>query len=112
MSAHTPGPWMVAPSDKPPAPMYSGIVAIVADSPGLYVVLGDGHARTRVQPDEWPANARLIAAAPALADALQAFISPTYESPANAAMITLTLTMTAAGYHAARAALRAAGRLP
>lgn len=57
---HTPGPWRVGPVDD----------TIVTDADGKEVAAIDGDYNS---PDEWPrmeANARLIAAAPDLLDAL------------------------------------------
>lgn len=63
---HTPGPWRVGPVDD----------TIVTDAAGKEVAAIDGDYNN---PDEWPrmeANARLIAAAPELLDALKRLIKP------------------------------------
>lgn len=68
IAAHTPGPWACVADDDPrgvPWPGYVGLVAYVSESPRIAVVT-DGR---RAQPSEWAANARLLAAAPALLDA-------------------------------------------
>ena len=60
-SKHTPGPWKVSPTDD----------TVVIDATGAEVAAIDGDYN---DPDTWPqmeANARLIAAAPDLLDALQ-----------------------------------------
>jgi len=63
---HTPGPWRVGPVDD----------TVVTDADGKEVAAIDGDYNS---PDEWPrmeANARLIAAAPELLDALKRLIEP------------------------------------
>ena len=63
---HTPGPWRVGPVDD----------TVVTDADGKEVAAIDGDYNS---PDEWPrmeANARLIAAAPELLDALKRLINP------------------------------------
>lgn len=70
MSA-TPGPWEAVLKDDPrgqPVCYYRGLIALVENR--LSVVLGPGHAYETVPEEEWEANAKLIAAAPALADML------------------------------------------
>ena len=62
MSAHTPGPWEVYGRDS-----YGGVhVGTVADDPGHIVTVGEGTLENN------EADARLIAAAPELAEALEA----------------------------------------
>jgi hypothetical protein len=63
MSEHTPGPWKAVSAEV--SPMYRGIVAIVKHSPDSF--LGVVAERGVTQAHEWEANARLIAAAPLLA---------------------------------------------
>lgn len=67
MGGHTPGPWSAVLDDDPrgqPVPYYRGLVALVSMTPGNCVsVVSDGRT---VSPDEWKANAVLLASAPAL----------------------------------------------
>jgi hypothetical protein len=58
---HTPGPWR---TDRP------------YDAPSIYVIAGEGATLTRVASvrDAHKANARLIAAAPELLEALQGLV--------------------------------------
>ena len=73
MSAHTPGPWEAVNESDPrgqPSVMYRGLVCILSHSPaGRLSVVTDGRS---CAPDEWAANAALIAAAPELLEALWA----------------------------------------
>lgn len=73
MTKATSGPWEAILSDDPrgqPQVMYRGLICTVEHSPdGYKAVVSDGRT---VQPNEWEANARLIAAAPDLLVALQA----------------------------------------
>lgn len=71
-AAHTPGPWWACFGDDQPVAYYPGIVMYVSSDPHITVVTGaegdkSGHVCDR---DEWEANARLIAAAPDLLEAL------------------------------------------
>ena len=66
MSKHTPGPWIVGPVDD------TLVSHIAADGKRYEIAAIDGDYN---HPDTWPimeANARLIAAAPALLEALEA----------------------------------------
>lgn len=65
-AARTPGDWeAVLPGDArgQPVPYYPGVVALVSHSPQITIVT---RARS-TRPEEWPANAQLIAMAPLLA---------------------------------------------
>lgn len=70
MSAHTPGPWSLAPSGR----------TVWADFPhddpntGLRASIGREVARVTFDDETAHANARLIAAAPTLAEALRALL--------------------------------------
>ena len=61
MSGHTPGPWRAVETEQP-VPYYNGLVALTAQSPYIAIVT-DGRVCDSM---EWPANARLMAAAPEL----------------------------------------------
>jgi hypothetical protein len=64
--SHTPGPWEAVTQNDPrgqPSLFYSGLVAILEMSPDRRLTVVTPR---RVQPSEWTANARLIAAAPEL----------------------------------------------
>lgn len=79
---HTPGPWVVL-SCEGTSPIYRGIICTVEQSERLTAVAaGDG--RTAF-PDEWSANARLIAAAPDLLEALKALRLQALQSNVNSA---------------------------
>lgn len=70
--AHTPGPWVAVLENDPrgqPVPYYRGLVATVEHGARyLAVVTQTGRS---VPKDEWEANARLIASAPDLLEALE-----------------------------------------
>jgi hypothetical protein len=72
-SKATPGPWVVNRGEHSyiKNPFYKGIVALVSSSPSLMVVNPNDHCTSR---EEWEANARLIAAAPDLLEALKALV--------------------------------------
>jgi len=67
MSQHTPGPWEVSPSGV--------LIGTAADPYQAIATIIDGHGS--VSPCELAPNARLIAAAPELLQALQALLSYT-----------------------------------
>lgn len=77
-SKHTPGPWFV-----PEGPYISGLSVEVQGNDAAVLCPGSGGARSYTNTicdvtwsgtDEWEANARLIAAAPDLLDALDAML--------------------------------------
>jgi hypothetical protein len=111
----TPGPWEAVLKDDSrgqPVCYYRGLIALVESR--LSVVLGPGHAYDTVPEEQWEPNAKLIAAAPDLADALTYFVrmfgeTPDGEWPVQIAEDPSTMTATLA---AARSSLRKAGRLP
>lgn len=102
MAKHTPGPWAIDPDDRPGMTWNNHIV--VADNPDLRICFMANSGK----PDnsECEANARLIAAAPTLADALRALSFP--DVP-DGDLHKYCLIVDAADVRAARAALKAAG---
>jgi hypothetical protein len=64
MSGHTPGPWRLQEDDS------SGRIVVVADRIGLIAILAE-HDFGIAESDQDDANARLIAAAPELLEALR-----------------------------------------
>jgi hypothetical protein len=68
MSKHTPGPWKLY-GPKKLRPQFSKIILEVQDANGLPVIPWTGFENDRTK-SENRANARLIAAAPALLEAL------------------------------------------
>lgn len=69
----TPGPWWACIGDDQPVPYYRGLVMYVSHDPKITIctgVEGDKSGRT-VDSSEWEANARLIAAAPDMYEALR-----------------------------------------
>ena len=73
---HTPGPWELVVENDPrgqPSPMYRGLIAFVESSPDRRLAIVDPIGNT-VSHEDWLANARLIAAAPALLEALEAMV--------------------------------------
>jgi hypothetical protein len=78
---HTPGPWEAVLADDPrgqPVPYYRGLVALVESR--VSVVAKCGY----VPKENWEANARLIAAAPALLALLKELIDIEGPQPGNA----------------------------
>jgi len=70
MSAHTPGPWEIDPDTRPGMEWNNHIV----DSTGNLTICFMSHSGG-LSPDRDKANARLIAAAPELLEALESFIA-------------------------------------
>lgn len=70
----TPGPWWACFAEDQPVAYYRGLVMYVSSDPYITVCTGhEGDKSGRIcAPDEWEANARLIAAAPELYEALKA----------------------------------------
>jgi hypothetical protein len=69
MSKHTPGPWKVVRDGNP---LSAGIVAVIEHSPDRHIAVEEDHfGGPWCAPDTWEANARLIAAAPELLEALR-----------------------------------------
>lgn len=66
----TKGPWWANTSEDQPVPMYAGLVAYISLNPPITVCAGAAGDKNGpiVSPEEWPANARLIAAAPEMAE--------------------------------------------
>lgn len=67
--SHTPGPWIVDPAEDVP-------LAVIQDTPD-----GFGVAEIVAQGPEGEADARLIAAAPDMLEALQRIVAVTYHDP-------------------------------
>ena len=102
--SHTPGPWEAILDNDPrgqPSPMYRGLVALVERSPERTLgVVAKNHDVTK---DNWAANAKLIAAAPDLLEALRGLLAHevyTYEGNLEA-----RITVPQDAIEAARAAL-------
>ena len=70
---HTPGPWRAVIGGDQPQVLYRGIICLVEHSQRRITVVSDGPTET-VPETEWEANARLIAAAPEMYEALRALI--------------------------------------
>jgi hypothetical protein len=70
MSKHTPGPWKVVRDGNP---LSAGIVAVIEHSERFLAVEEDHFGGPWCAPDTWEANARLIAAAPDLLEALRGY---------------------------------------
>ena len=69
---HTPGPWCTG-STNVPQPLYRGVIAIVEYNPDRFVsVWVDDDERAWRVHEQSEANARLIAAAPDMLEALEA----------------------------------------
>ena len=84
MSKHTPGPWSVVEHDH--------AICIQTESPSKtkygasrYAAIGGFDRNDRAQLEEARANARLIAAAPELLEALQKIAGNTYDEWTNGA---------------------------
>jgi hypothetical protein len=98
---HTPGPWVVCPE--------LSAFDIKSESPKARTKLGDTHViasatftmNAPISADEFAANARLIAAAPDMADALRAILNVTVQDYSDAAVARIA--------DKARAALAKAG---
>lgn len=100
MSAHTPGPWRVGPSGP-------NQCLTIGTANGLMVAMvSHGHNH----PTE--ANAKLIAAAPALADQLDGVLACALHDANDPVIDSVTIVVSRERVKAARSALRAAGRLP
>lgn len=70
----TPGPWEAIQNDDPrgqPVAHYRGLVCTVEHSPDRYLAVVAENVE-HVSREEWPHNARLIASAPDLYEALKA----------------------------------------
>jgi len=75
MSGYTPGPWeAVFENDErgQPQVIYRGLVCLISHGDRRISVVTDGR---NCSTDEWEANARLIAAAPDLLEAVQELLS-------------------------------------
>lgn len=86
MSKHTPGPWMFGPPWRPDHGYGMWIVSGVHPERGQCNVLMQGDTPNHLPSDIAEANARLIASAPEMLEALEAIIAqqdrngrPTYE---------------------------------
>ena len=106
--SHSPGPWEAILDDDPrgqPSPMYRGLIALVERSPERTLgVVAKNHDAAR---DHWAANAKLIAAAPELLEALRGLLA--HEIYANEGNQEARITVPLEVIEAARAALAKAG---
>jgi hypothetical protein len=67
---HTPGQWKAIITGDQSQILYKGLICLIEHSPDNYISVVQADGRV-VESDEWEANARLIAAAPELLEAVK-----------------------------------------